>query len=123
MGNIRIGCETYTWQMPGEQYKGKLDHIMGIASQAGFTGIEPETSFFGSLSDPVLMKETLDKHQLELAVLCHVEDWRNPVETEAEKANAEQWMDFLEHFPDTIYLLVQMPGSVSCLFCWALAVF
>ena len=53
MGRIKIGCETYTWQMPGEIYKGKLDHIMGIASQTGFTGIEPETSFFGDLSNPL----------------------------------------------------------------------
>ncbi len=111
MSKIKIACETYTWQMPGESYKGKLDHIMGVAQRAGFTGIEPETSFFGDLADPVKMKEALDKHNLELTALCHVEDWRNPKETEGERANAEQWMDFLWHFPDTIYLLVQMPGS------------
>jgi inosose dehydratase len=57
------------------------------------------------------MKEALDRHQLELAVLCHVEDWRNPAETEAERRRADQWMEFLSYFPDTIYLLVQMPGS------------
>ncbi len=111
MGKIKIACETYTWQMPGESYKGKLDHIMGIANQAGFTGIEPETSFFGDLSDPLKMKETLEKHNLELTALCHVEDWRGSKETEEERKNADQWMEFLSHFPDTIYLLVQMPGS------------
>ncbi len=111
MGNIRLACETYTWQMPGEIYKGKLDHIMRIISEAEFEGIEPETSFFGSLADPVLMKDALDRHQLELAVLCHVEDWRHPEETEAEMARAAQWMDFLAHFPNTIYLLVPMPGT------------
>jgi len=111
MSNIKLGCETYTWQMPGEMYKGKLDHIMGVTSQAGFAGIEPDTSFFGDLEDPIKMKETLNKHNLELSVLCHVEDWRNPQETEAEKKRAQKWMDFLSHFPETIYLLVQMPGS------------
>ena len=60
MSNIRLACETYTWQMPGESYKGKLDHIMGIARKAGFEGIEPETSFFGDLSDPLKMKATLE---------------------------------------------------------------
>ena len=97
MSNIKIGCEAYTWQMPGEQYKGKLDHIMGIASKAGFTGIEPETSFFGDLADPVKMKETLDRHGLELAVLCHVEDWKNPPATVMERTHADQWIDFLTH--------------------------
>ena len=111
MSKIKIGCETYTWQMPGEQYKGKLDHIMNICKQAGFEGIEPETSFFKDLADPVKMKETLDKHNLEFAVLVHVEDWRNPTETEAEKKRAEQWIEFMTHFPDAIYLPVQMPGS------------
>lgn len=111
MAKIKIGCETYTWQMPGEQYKGKLDHIMGIAARAGFAGIEPETSFFGDLADPIKMKETLDKHGMELAVLCHVEDWRHPQETDEEKANADQWIAFLSHFPDTVYLPVQMPGN------------
>jgi inosose dehydratase len=111
MGRIKVACETYTWQMPGESYKGKLDHIMGIASKAGFAGIEPETSFFGDLSDPIKMKETLAKHNLEFAVLVHVEDWRNPKETDGERNRAQQWIDYLAHFPDTIYLPVQMPGK------------
>lgn len=109
--NIKLACETYTWQMPGESYKGKLDHIMGIANRAGFEGIEPETSFFGDLSDPVKMKETLERHNLKLTALCHVEDWLNPMETDEERANSEKWIQFLSYFPDTIYLLVQMPGS------------
>lgn len=108
---IKIACETYTWQMPGENYKGKLPHIMSIAQQAGFAGIEPETSFFGELADPLKMKETLGQHHLELVALCHVEDWRHPKETEQERANAEKWMQFLVYFPNTIYLLVQMPGK------------
>lgn len=110
MGKIKIACETYTWQMPGEQFKGKLNNIMRVVSQAGFAGIEPETSFFGSLEDPIKMKEVLEENHLELAALCHVEDWRNPSETEEEKLRADKWMEFLSHFPETIYLLVQMPG-------------
>ena len=111
MSKIKIACETYTWEMPVESYKGKLDHIMSVIQRAGFVGIEPETSFFGDLSDPIKMKDTLQKYELELAVLCHVEDWRHQQETEEERANADKWMDFLAHFPDTIYLPVQMPGA------------
>ncbi|MEK6477488.1 TIM barrel protein [Catalinimonas sp. 4WD22] len=111
MNKIRIGCETYTWQMPGEQYKDKLEHILEVTSRAGFESIEPDTSFMGRFSDPVLMQEALDKHKLELSVLCLAEDWQNPQETEDEKARAEQWIKFLKHFPDTILLLVQKPGK------------
>ncbi len=111
MSKIKIGCETYTWQMPGEQYKGRLEHILSISQQAGFLGIEPETSFLQHLSDPKLMKEALDANGQELPVLCLVEDWLHPTETDEEKAHADQWISFLQHFPDTLFLLVQMPGK------------
>lgn len=111
MSKIRFGCETYTWQMPGEQYKGKLDHILAICQQAGFTGIEPETSFLQHLEDPVLLKESLDKYQIELAALAVVEDWLYPKETKEELARSEKWIQLLKHFPNTILVLVQMPGK------------
>lgn len=111
MAKIKLACETYSWEMATDNYKGKLPEIMEVMAQAGFEGIEPETSFFGPLSDPIKMKESLDQHGLELAVLCHVEDWRHSSETSLEKARADQWIQFLEHFPETIYLLVQMPGK------------
>ncbi len=111
MNKIRIGCETYTWQMPGEQYKDKLGHILEVTSRAGFESIEPDTSFMGRFADPELMKEALDKYQLELSVLCLAEDWQNPQETASEKTRAEQWINFLKHFPHTILLLVQKPGK------------
>ncbi len=57
------------------------------------------------------MKEALQKHNLELAVLCLALDWRNPQETDEERAQADQWIDFLQHFPDALFLLVQMPGK------------
>jgi len=109
MSKIKLACETYTWQMPGEQYKGKLEHIMEVVAKAGFTGIEPETSFMQHLEDPILMKEALDKYGLELSVLCVVEDWLHPKETEGEKERGDKWIQFLSHFPDTILLPVQMP--------------
>lgn len=111
MEKIRIGCETYTWQMPGEQYKNKLEHILKVTSKAGFESIEPDTSFMGRFSDPVLMQEVLHKYNLELSVLCLAEDWQHPQETESEKVRADQWIQFLHHFPDTILLLVQKPGK------------
>ncbi len=111
MSKIKLACETYTWQMPGEQYKGKLEHIMEVIAKAGFTGIEPETSFMQHLEDPILMKEALNKYGLELSVLCVVEDWLHPQETREERARADKWIQFLSHFPNTILLPVQMPQS------------
>jgi len=111
MPKIKLACETYTWQMPGEQYKGKLEHIMDIAARAGFKGIEPEASFLQHLSDPEKMKAALQKYNLELAVFCHVEDWRSEKETPDERKRADAWIKFMEHFPEALFLLVQMPGK------------
>ena len=111
MTKIKLACETYTWQMPGEQYKGKLDHIMDVCSKAGFKGIEPESSFLRHLEDPILMQETLDKYNMDFAVLVVVEDWLHPHETEEEKTRADKWIDYLGHFPATILATVQMPKN------------
>jgi inosose dehydratase len=111
MTKIRLACETYTWQMPGEQYKGRLEHIMEIASRAGYKGIEPDSRFLHHLSDPALMKAALDKYVLELSVFCYVEDWLHPKETDEERQRADAWLKFMEHFPHAIFLLVQMPGK------------
>lgn len=108
---IQFACETYTWQMPGEQYKGRLEHIMNVCQQAGFSGIEPETSFLQHLENPVLMQEALEQFDQELAVLCVVEDWKQSSETKEEKERVNKWIEFLQNFPDTILLLVQMPGA------------
>jgi len=39
-----------------------------VVQKAGFTGIEPETSFMRHLEDPIRMKAALDKWGLDLAV-------------------------------------------------------
>lgn len=111
MRKIQLACETYTWQMPGEQYKGRLEHIMEIASRAGYKGIEPDSSFLHHLADPALMKAALNKYELEHAAFVYVEDWLHPEETSEERDRADKWIRFMEHFPETIFLMVQMPGQ------------
>ena len=111
MGNIRIGCQTYTWQMSGEKYLDSLDHMIQIASQADYLGIEPETQFLRKFWDADLLKEGLAENNIELAALTLVEDWLNPEETDDERANADKTIEFLKNFPDTVLAMVQMPGS------------
>jgi len=109
MSKIKLACESYTWQMPGEQYKGKLEHIMDICAKSGFDGIEPETSFLQHLEDPIKMKDALAERGLELAVLCYVEDWLSPQETAGEHERGDKWISFIKHFPEATLLTVQMP--------------
>ena len=80
MGNIQFGSEVYTWFMQGtgKGYDNKLDHMIKVASEAGFTGIEPmvlEISqsalgcskyWLGPHIVPILMKDTLQKYNMKL---------------------------------------------------------
>jgi inosose dehydratase len=111
MGTIRIGCQTYTWQMSGQKYLGKLEHIIQITAQAQYAGLEPETQFLGRLWDPALMHQTLAANNLKLAALTLVEDWLHPVETDAERTHADRTIEFLQSFPGTMLAIVQMPGK------------
>lgn len=98
--------------MPGDgSYLNKLDHIMHICQKSGMEGIEPDNSFMTMHEDPVKMKEALDKYNLELSSFAYVEDWLHPKETPEERKRADQWISFLQHFPNTILLSVQMPQS------------
>jgi inosose dehydratase len=84
---------------------------MEVAARAGYKGIEPDSSFLKHLSDPDLMRQALDTYSLDLAVFCYVEDWLQPEETEEERRRADDWLKFMQHFPDSLFLMVQMPGK------------
>ena len=112
MGGIGMGCQTYTWQMSGELYLGRLDHIIAVAGKSGFRGIEPETQFLGALRDPGVMREHLDRAGIELASVCLVETWREPKENDAEREAADWVIDYLaRNFPGTVLNVCPYPGT------------
>ena len=107
---IQFGCQTYTWLMSGEKYKGRVDHILEIGRQAGFSGLESEVIMLGSLRDPARMKEALAATSMQLGGICLVEDWMNPQETAVERENADFYLEYMTHFPGTMLILCQMPA-------------
>ena len=38
--SIRIACQTYTWEMLGDGWKGRVDDLLGCIEDAGYAGIE-----------------------------------------------------------------------------------
>ena len=109
--SIQIGCQTYTWQMSGGVYDGRLDHIIKITAEAGYAGVESETRFLGKLADPKLLGEHLSAAKVAMPALTLVEDWLLPEETDEERARADECLQILTHFPDTMLNICQMPGS------------
>ncbi len=108
---IRFGCQLYTWQMSGTRFRGRLDHIARVVSQAGFAGIEPEVGMLGEYADPSRLHDLLAAESLELGALTLVADWRQAGETTTERAEADATMAILERFPGTVLVLCQMPGD------------
>ena len=112
MATPRIACQTYTWQMSGDTYVGRLDHIIEVLGRdTGFAGVESETQFLGRLGDPAQMSAALADAGIELAAMTLVEDWLGGSETVDEQRRADECIAFLEHFPGTLLNLCQMPTS------------
>jgi len=110
---MRFGCQTYTWQMSIDKYRGKLESIASTVKAAGMEGLEPELCMLGDFAaNPAGMRECLMKHGVELGALCLVCDWRGSKETPDELAKADSAIAMLkDYFPSAILALCQMPGE------------
>lgn len=109
---IKIGCQTYTWQMSYEKYADSLPQIIDTIAKAGFVGIEPEICMLGPYrSAPEKLKRDLESRNLQLAALTLALPWNDGKETEEERAEAQFAIEYLKHFPETLLVLVNLPGK------------
>lgn len=108
---MKFGAETYTWFMKenGAAYDNRLDHMIRVTAEAGFSGIEPSHAWMGDLSDPDRLADALRKAGIELAAIAFVQSWNEPEETEQERREADQFISLLARFPGAIMCTVQMP--------------
>jgi inosose dehydratase len=112
MGKPRYGCQTYTWQMTYEKYRGRMEHMASVVRRAGMAGIEPEVCMLSAFArDPVRLKDCLAQSGVELGAISLVGDWNRPVESEAERGEADATIATLKaHFPRCALVLGQMAG-------------
>jgi len=125
MANIKFGSEVYTWFMKdtGKGYDNQLGHMIKVAAEAGFTGIEPmvlevaesalgcSKYWLGDYCDPIKLKDTLQEHGMELAGLALVCGWDAEEETPGEREAADFAMDMLGHFPGAMLGTVTLPSG------------
>jgi len=119
MAKIQFGSQVYTWFMQGTgaAYDNKLDHMIKVAAQAGFTGIEPmvlepfPTYWLGDFKDPAKLKDALDAHNVQLVGLALVCGWNEERETDAERAAADYTIATLKHFPGAKFATVPLPSN------------
>jgi len=113
MANIKFGSEVYTWfmQESGKAYENKLDHMIRVAAQAGFTGIEPMHFWMGDLEDPARLRDTLAANNMELAGIALVCGWNEATETDEEREAADKTIALLKHFPGAKLGTVPLPTN------------
>lgn len=100
MAGIKYGSQTYPWQMNVTKFHGQVPHMVDTLKKAGFTGMEAEIVMLGDYyKDWRRLKDLLDEQQITFAALAVHEDWLLPTETDQERANIDEAIEFLTHFP------------------------
>src|SRR5579862_2775652 len=110
--NINFACQTYSWQMSGERYRGFIDHIAAVAADAGFTGLEPELFMLGQeFQGQSRLASALSSSGLELAAIAYAAEWQGSSESESERHEADGVIELARRFPGAKLVLVQLPGE------------
>ncbi len=102
MSTIKIGCQTYTWEMLGEQWKGSVDDILDAVAGAGYEGIEITNAMIGDYYPrPGDFAAALARRGLRLAAFAYGSPtgFSDPANWEAERAEAMRAVAFTAHFP------------------------
>jgi inosose dehydratase len=108
---IRYACQTYSWQLSMDQYRGRIGHMTRVAAKAGFTGFEPELVMLGDDWTVARLTDALAESNLSLAALCLVEPWRGTGESAAERQDADRVIEAVAANPGTVINLCQYPGD------------
>ena len=97
---IQYGCQTYPWKMNISAYAGEVPHIIQKTAQAGFGGLEAEICMLGDyFQKPEEVKALLEENHIVLAALVLHQPWEQPQETDEEKKQSDEAIEFLTHFP------------------------
>jgi sugar phosphate isomerase/epimerase len=103
MGKIAIGCQTYTWEMLGDQWKGSVDDMLDIIAGAGYAGVEiTNTMIAGYYDDPEGFARALDKRGLIFASFGFIPEhsYTDPALIDREIEYARRGIEFVRHFPE-----------------------
>lgn len=105
---LKIGCQTFTWEMLGDRWTGSVDDILDAMADAGYTGIEITNVMIGDYLDrPKDFAEALKRRGLTLAAYAFGAStgFTDPDHRAAELAGADKAMAFALQFPGTILAL------------------
>src|SRR5438093_1449090 len=72
MSAIRIACQTYTWEMLGDEWRGRVIDLLDWIADAGYAGIEITNHMIGEFAHrPADFARELRARDLQLAAFAY----------------------------------------------------
>ncbi len=97
---MRIGCQTYTWEMLGGDWRGTPDDILDAAAAAGYSGVEFSNAMIGDYwARPADFEQALRQRGLACAAFAYATTgFTDPAQYEEDLAGAARALSFAAHF-------------------------
>jgi inosose dehydratase len=96
---VKVGCQTYTWEMLGKQWKGSVDEIVAAIADAGYGGVEITNSMLGASAGA--FAKSLDSTRMEFPSYGFVPErsFTDAACMKDEIRRAKEGIDFVSRFP------------------------
>ncbi|MCB8882012.1 sugar phosphate isomerase/epimerase [Acidisoma cellulosilytica] len=115
---LRLGCQTYTWEMLGDAYQDGPDKLLEMIAGAGYAGIEMTDRMIGHYKDsPQAFARALAQQGLVLVAYAVGSDsgFTEPAMLSADLSAAEQAIAFAGYFPGALVCFgsatIRSPGA------------
>jgi inosose dehydratase len=100
--DLKVGCQTFTWEMLGDAWRGSADDLLEAISAGGYAGIEITDTMIGDYADrPADFAKALKHHGLHLISFAFGSKTgftlADQIETDLD--TARRWIDFAAAFP------------------------
>jgi inosose dehydratase len=105
---IRIGCQTYSWEMLGKGWDGRVDDILAAVAGAGYEGIEITNTMIREYATrPGEFAKALQEHGLVLAAFAYGSPlgFTDPDNHQRELRGADEAIQFVARFAGTPLML------------------
>ncbi len=105
---LRIGCQTYTWEMLGDAFKGDARDLTRMIAEGGYEGIEITDTMIGDFaSAPADFARQLADVGLTLAAFGFGSSsgFTQRGELDRDLDTTRRWLDFVARFPGAVLSL------------------
>lgn len=102
MDPIRIACQTYTWEMLGEQWRGRVTDLLDAIAAAGYAGVEITATMIREFATrPADFALELERRNLALAAFAYSSrsGFTDPAQRQADLEGADAALEFVRRFP------------------------